>query len=104
MVVVWRREKAPIALVADKGFIAFLQLAVERGQDRGPGGGVLLHLFAIATDDVAPPGQHDRLGDANRVPSVAHACLGRAGEGPERDRRQGRDGQQENLENASLSS
>ena len=24
MVVVWRREKAPIALVADKGFIAFL--------------------------------------------------------------------------------
>ena len=62
MVVVWRREKAPIALVADKGFIAFLQLTLERGQDRGSGGGVLLHLFAIATDDVTPPGQHDRLG------------------------------------------
>ena len=34
MVVVWRREKAPIALVADKGFIAFLELTLERSQDR----------------------------------------------------------------------
>ena len=42
--------------------VAFLELTLERGQDRGSGGGVLLHFFAIATDDVAPPRQHDRLG------------------------------------------
>src|SRR5271166_4371316 len=35
VVVAWRREEAPIALVADKGFIAFLQRTLERGQDRG---------------------------------------------------------------------
>ena len=35
VVVVWRREKAPIALVADKGLITFPQPTLERGQDRG---------------------------------------------------------------------
>src|SRR3974390_688034 len=62
MVVVRRRQKTPIALVADKALVALLQLAFERGQDRGPGGGVLLHLFAVATDDVAASGESNGLG------------------------------------------
>ena len=56
MVVAGRRQETAVAFVADEGLVALLQLPLQRGQDRGPGGGVLLHLFAIATDDVAPPG------------------------------------------------
>src|SRR5271157_27936 len=62
MIVAGRRQETAIPFVADQGLVALLQLPFERGQDGGPGGGVLLHLVAIATDDVAPPGQSDGLG------------------------------------------
>src|SRR5271165_2123924 len=62
MIAAGRRQEAAIALVADKALVALLQLPLERGQDGGPGGGVLFHLLAIATDDVTPPGQRHRLG------------------------------------------
>ena len=39
-----------------------LQHQGEKATRHMAANGVLLHLFAIATDDVAPPGQHDRLG------------------------------------------
>ena len=57
-----RGEETTIALVADEALVAFLQLSLQRGQDRGAGRGVLLHLLAIAADDVAPPGQGHGLG------------------------------------------
>ena len=62
MIVAGRRQEAAIARVADEALVALLQLPFERGQDGGPGGGVLLHLVTIATDDVAPPGQRHGLG------------------------------------------
>jgi hypothetical protein len=37
-------------------------LPFERSQDRGSRGGILLHLFVIATDDVASPGERHSLG------------------------------------------
>src|SRR5271165_2305870 len=58
----WSLSTSPWDLVADEALVALLQLPFERGQDGGPGGGVLLHLVAIATDDVAPPGQRHGLG------------------------------------------
>ena len=39
-----------------------LQLFLQRGQDLGAVGGVLPHLLVVAADDVAPPGERDRLG------------------------------------------
>ena len=67
MVAVWRRQEAAVALaavalVADQALVALLQPPLQRGQDRGSGGGVLSHLVAIAADDIAPPGQSDGLG------------------------------------------
>ena len=62
MVVAWRRQEAAIALVTDEALVALLQPPLERGQDGGSGGGVLLHLVAIATDDIAPPGENDGFG------------------------------------------
>jgi hypothetical protein len=37
----------------------FETAVASAAQDYGPGGGVLLHLFAIATDDVAASGERD---------------------------------------------
>jgi hypothetical protein len=62
MVVAWRRQETTVALVADQAVVALLQGPLERGQDRGPGGGVLSHLFAIAANDIAPPGENDDFG------------------------------------------
>ena len=62
MVVAARRQEAAITFISDEALVTLLQLPFERGQVGGPGGGVLLHLVAIATDDVAPPGQRHSLG------------------------------------------
>src|SRR5271165_2837490 len=61
-VVAGRGEEPTIALVADQALVALLQLPLQRRQNRGAGRGVLLHLLAIATHDVAPPGQRHGLG------------------------------------------
>src|SRR5208283_1452330 len=55
-------EEAAKTLVADEGLIALLQLALQRGDDRGAVGGVFLHLIEVAADNVAPPGERHRLG------------------------------------------
>ena len=55
-------EEAAIALVADQALVALLQLPLQRGDDVGAVGGVLLHLIEVAADDVAPPRQRHRLG------------------------------------------
>ena len=71
MVVAGRRQETAIALVADEALVALLQLPLERGQDGGPGGGVLLHLLVIATDDVAPSGAESRPWPRSRYPCPA---------------------------------
>ena len=66
-------------MLPTRTLVAFLQLPLERGQDRGPGGGVLLHLFVIATDDVAPSGESDGLGLV--IDILAPLCNGERDEG-----------------------
>src|SRR5271167_89961 len=56
------RQEASVALVADQGLVALLQLLLQSGQDLGAVGGVLPHLLVVAADDVAPPGERHRLG------------------------------------------
>jgi hypothetical protein len=57
-----RLQVAAKAGVADQRLVAFRELALQRGQDRGPIGGILLRLLMIAADDVAPASQRHRLG------------------------------------------
>jgi hypothetical protein len=57
-----RLQVTPKAGVADQRLVAFGELPLQRGEDRGAIGGILLRLLIVATDNVAPPGQHHRLG------------------------------------------
>jgi hypothetical protein len=45
MFIAWCRKEAPIALVADQGLVALRELALETGDGRGAGFGVLLGLW-----------------------------------------------------------
>src|SRR6202007_1728213 len=47
-IVAGRGEETTIALVADQALVALLQLSLQRGEDRGAGRGVFLHLLAVA--------------------------------------------------------
>jgi hypothetical protein len=57
-----RLQIAPKAGIADQRLVALFELARERGHDRGAIGGILLRFRMVAADDVAPGGQHHRLG------------------------------------------
>src|SRR6202040_1116598 len=56
-----RLEVAAVAGVADKSLVALRELTLQGGEDRDPIGGILFRLLMVAADDVASPGQHDRL-------------------------------------------
>ena len=57
-----RLQVAPKAGVADQRLVALGELALQRGDDRGAVGGILLRLLMVAADDVAPSRQHHGLG------------------------------------------
>ena len=57
-----RLQVAPKAGVADQRLVALDKLPLQRGDDRGPVGGILLRLLMVAADDVAPSRQRHGLG------------------------------------------
>src|SRR5829696_4923781 len=60
-------QVAPVGGVADQRLVAPLQLLIERRNDRGLVGGVLLCLGFVATDQVAPPLSFDLLDEELRL-------------------------------------
>src|SRR5258705_11586818 len=65
-----RLQVAAIAGVADERLVAPLERPLQRGEDRGAIGGVLGGFLKVAADDVAPGGQHDRLGLVVDLPAA----------------------------------
>jgi hypothetical protein len=57
-----RLQVTPKAGVADQRFVAFGELPLQRGEDRGAIGGILVGLLMVAADDVASSRQRYRLG------------------------------------------
>src|SRR5215475_6423454 len=62
-----------IAGVADQRLVALGELPLQRGEDRGAIGGILLRLLMVAADNVTAPGQHHRLGrEIGLLAALAH--------------------------------